>query len=1495
MKKIIKALLVVMVLAMVVMAFAACEKDPCKNGHTMEAIAEKLATCTEDGYSSGVVCSVCGYAERQSFVLEAKGHDMAPATCEKPSTCKREGCGYTEGGALGHDMKDVAALAPTCTKAGYTAHTACATCGKTEGKTAVAALGHTEVVDAAVAATCTTAGKTEGKHCSVCNEVLVAQEEVVALGHDLKDVEGKAATCTEAGYTAYKDCSRCDYIEGKTTIDAKGHNYEGVVTTQPTCTVDGVKTYTCKNDSTHTYTEAVAKLGHDLKDVTGKAATCTEAGYTAYKDCSRCDYIEGKATINAKGHTEVVDAAKAPTCEATGLTEGKHCSVCKDVIVAQKIVDALGHTEVVDAAVDATCTEAGKTAGKHCSECNKVLVAQQTVNALGHKDVNPADYICDVCEADLCTEHIPGDPVIENEVAPTCENKGSYDSVVYCSQCHDTISRETKEEDALGHDMVAGEKVDPTFDAQGYTPYTCANGCGKTENRDTVEKLVAKAEANGQKYQTFAEAWAAGGEIVLHADVTLDTTLVVNGTVVLNLNGYTISMEDASSTTASAIKNNGNLTIKDGSELANGKITFVSTTPSANFGYSTSTIVNSGNLTVESGTIENTTNGGASYAIDTAWYSQNVSITINGGTISAVKVAVRQVPFSTTYTNTVTINGGTLSGYAGLQIHAISGGLNLATVNITGGTLTGTYSFYSYYSAAETSSATTVAISGGTFNGYVYLYNPVKGSDAYPMDVEITDGTFNGGVYVFTYDAEGNYVDIPAITGGTFDSEDAADYLKDGYHLVEGVVGAHVEETLEAKTPTCTETGLTEGKKCSVCGAILVAQNEVAANGHNYSSEVKDPTCTASGSVIFTCSCGDTYTIEGAPATGHVNTTTTTVDAKCTTDGSVTVTCACGHTVSTTPIPATGHNWLHKECQNGCETAFVVEVVFDFGANGSASHVDGDDLGSSKSYTVGNYTLSLTGMSKVFGSAYDAKGNSAIKLGTGSVAASLTFEVPADITKVTIYVAKYKGNATTVTVNGTNYTISTSSNDGAYTPITVDTTSTKTITIATTSSNPRAMIDKIVFAASTEHDHKGGNATCENLAVCDICDETYGSLADHTPVEDAKVDPTCQTDGKEAGTHCDVCGDNISGNAVIDKVDHSYNENDECIWCGESSHVHNFTSVVTDPTCQATGYTTHTCDQCEYSYTDNETDKVDHKDANDDYKCDYNCGTVVLPAENEALTVAQAIAVAKAMGNTYTTQKYYITGIVSSIPDSTHGNFDLVDENGDKILIYGLWDQTGAKKYGNMTNKPLKGDEITIYTVLGCYNGTPQGYNAWTDEFISHTHSWVDATCKAPKTCSVCETTEGSVADHTYVGGKCTGCGKEEGAASAVSNAKLDFSNKNNRTTFTTSQQVWEQNGVKLTNDKSSSTSNVADYASPARFYKGSKITIEAVGIKKIIFDCNSNAYANDLKTSIGTVAGATVTVSGDKVTVEFTTAVDSFIIAKLSAKVFMDSITINP
>ena len=132
-------------------------------------------------------------------------------------------------------------------------------------------------------------------------------------------------------------------------------------------------------------------------------------------------------------------------------------------------------------------------------------------------------------------------------------------------------------------------------------------------------------------------------------------------------------------------------------------------------------------------------------------------------------------------------------------------------------------------------------------------------------------------------------------------------------------------------------------------------------------------------------------------------------------------------------------------------------------ANGAAGHADGNDIGTGKSFTENGVTLKIENASKVYDGAKDATGKSCIKIGASSTAGSFSFTVDEDVTKVVIMVAKYKAKTTKITVNGTQYTINTSSNDGAYTAIEIDTTSTKTVTVSTVSGATRAMIDSITW------------------------------------------------------------------------------------------------------------------------------------------------------------------------------------------------------------------------------------------------------------------------------------------------------------------------------------------------------------------------------------------------------------------------------------------------
>ncbi len=151
----------------------------------------------------------------------------------------------------------------------------------------------------------------------------------------------------------------------------------------------------------------------------------------------------------------------------------------------------------------------------------------------------------------------------------------------------------------------------------------------------------------------------------------------------------------------------------------------------------------------------------------------------------------------------------------------------------------------------------------------------------------------------------------------------------------------HTEVIDPAVEPTCTEKGLTEGKHCSVCGAILLAQSERLPLGHKASAAVQenvvDATCTSKGSYdsVVKCSvCGEeisrtTVTTDKIPHTEGEAQEENRNEATCTKAGSyesVTYCTMCGEEISRVAkeIPAKGHteaeavreNEVAATCQN---------------------------------------------------------------------------------------------------------------------------------------------------------------------------------------------------------------------------------------------------------------------------------------------------------------------------------------------------------------------------------------------------------------------------------------------------------------------------------------------------------------------------------------------------------------------------------------------------
>ena len=393
--------------------------------HTPESIAAVPATCTNTGLTEGRKCSVCGEILTAQQTIQALGHKWDDGTVTTKPTCTESGVRtYTctvdgatrkeEIPATGHQWNTQVTIdkAATCEEKGIQSiH--CTVCNVIKDGTeeVIPANGH-KWDDGTVTTkpTCTESG-VRTYTCTV--DEATRKEEIPATGHqwNTQVTIDKAATCEEKGIQSIH-CTVCDVIKDGTEeiIQANGHKWDdGTVTTTPTCTEAGIRTYTCSVDGA-IKTEMIPAPGHKWASeaTVDKEATCEETGIRSIH-CSECGVIKDgtEEVIPAAGHRTEMLKEKAATCTENGLTEGEKCSVCGKILKAQEEVPATGHTAVAVKGKAATCTESGLTDGEKCSVCGEVLKAQEEIPAIGHaygewKVVKEATYDKEGMEQRVC-------------------------------------------------------------------------------------------------------------------------------------------------------------------------------------------------------------------------------------------------------------------------------------------------------------------------------------------------------------------------------------------------------------------------------------------------------------------------------------------------------------------------------------------------------------------------------------------------------------------------------------------------------------------------------------------------------------------------------------------------------------------------------------------------------------------------------------------------------------------------------------------------------------------------------------------------------------------------------------------------------------------------------------------------------------------------------------------------------------------------------------
>ena len=167
---------------------------------------------------------------------------------------------------------------------------------------------------------------------------------------------------------------------------------------------------------------------------------------------------------------------------------------------------------------------------------------------------------------------------------------------------------------------------------------------------------------------------------------------------------------------------------------------------------------------------------------------------------------------------------------------------------------------------------------------------------------------------------------------------------------------AHTEVTDKGKAATCTESGMTDGKHCSVCNTVTVEQKPIAALGHKeVIDEAVEATCSAPGKTEGKhCGVCETVLVAQTPITAEHSIVKRTYDpVTCKENGAVELYCTKCNTVRSYETILAGHysadheyakieglctGFKHGDKCEVCNTRFIAPGMYTVMGSITKSH-----------------------------------------------------------------------------------------------------------------------------------------------------------------------------------------------------------------------------------------------------------------------------------------------------------------------------------------------------------------------------------------------------------------------------------------------------------------------------------------------------------------------------------------------------------------------------